>query len=962
MGEAVNPGLAYVQRRSLLARLARISPQLVALIAPAGFGKSTFARQYVAEGSPFAVCDCARVESDLEFARRLVPALADEMPQRRGALSTRELMLGDGTAGSGERVGLAVAAWREASPASTFVFENAEFLLASSGSRDLFTRLLADRPEGRRIVICSRESLRVHLSRFALPHQIVTLRASDLAFMRDELDEIFAPLALSAQTVERIMSISQGWPIAVLLFARFALEGRLEALLERIDDVAFEDLHDYLADQVIGVLHSALRDALMLAVCIPGATLEDITVTTGSREAAALLAEFAKSSPFVTRTAEGTFAVHPLVSAMLLEREGHLRDELLAAAADAYERREDYLRAAELHLARADQERAARALECVPVAEDLAPRMRYSCVLSAIDRRLVRRHPRLCHDSVVSQAFCTSSTQLLAEMTELSLHPPSGTPPTTTALINAMRVMFLTYLGRFEEAFAFVETMLPDDLASSAPETLGHAYGLFLRGFMLARLGRLDDAERDLQAAWPLIERRDVVASAVLMVRSVDIALVRGEYAKADALLDRSIERLRGSQLPNYTAYRLAEATFSAWFSGDRERFERFACELEEVVERDGIRAFASFSNVVRGRKAEEPSALDLPRWIACGELVAGARAADGVEALTRARSALGAARSSSSPFLCTLAALAVAEFAAGPERAAAMEEAVRASRAVESPALQAEVQAMAAGRDDLVMLRPYVEGRLRQKRGSVPARLHVSIVGGTVCSHGADVALSDRELSLLFALAVRPREVSRERLVEMLWPELGGAAGRNALNVALHRLRLRLGDDEAVVRTVSGYRLCTDASVDLWEVERAAASLLKHDRLTEGQAAELRAVYERVRAPVCPRVALWEWFDPIGRRVAEVRCELAQRLARHMLDRGVPGEALGIAEDMIEHDPCDESAREIAIGALLMAGDRAGALRQFRQYRETLRAELQCEPSTSLAELVGADALLAQR
>lgn len=56
----------------------------------------------------------------------------------------------------------------------------------------------------------------------------------------------------------------------------------------------------------------------------------------------------------------------------------------------------------------------------------------------------------------------------------------------------------------------------------------------------------------------------------------------------------------------------------------------------------------------------------------------------------------------------------------------------------------------------------------------------------------------------------------------------------------------------------------------------------------------------------------------------------------------------------MIAYDPCDEGARDLAIRALLQAGDQAGAMRHYRQYRETLWAELQCEPSPALQRLVG--------
>ncbi len=56
----------------------------------------------------------------------------------------------------------------------------------------------------------------------------------------------------------------------------------------------------------------------------------------------------------------------------------------------------------------------------------------------------------------------------------------------------------------------------------------------------------------------------------------------------------------------------------------------------------------------------------------------------------------------------------------------------------------------------------------------------------------------------------------------------------------------------------------------------------------------------------------------------------------------------------MIAYDPCDETARTLAINAHLAIGDRGAALRQYRRYRETLAAELQVEPSPEIKLLVG--------
>ena len=71
------------------------------------------------------------------------------------------------------------------------------------------------------------------------------------------------------------------------------------------------------------------------------------------------------------------------------------------------------------------------------------------------------------------------------------------------------------------------------------------------------------------------------------------------------------------------------------------------------------------------------------------------------------------------------------------------------------------------------------------------------------------DVArVADRELQFLFALARRQAPVHRDALGDMPWPELDGAAARNALKVCVYRVRQRLGRENAVVTSDRGYRL----------------------------------------------------------------------------------------------------------------------------------------------------------
>ncbi|MHB8141673.1 MAG: AfsR/SARP family transcriptional regulator, partial [Vulcanimicrobiaceae bacterium] len=241
---------------------------------------------------------------------------------------------------------------------------------------------------------------------------------------------------------------------------------------------------------------------------------------------------------------------------------------------------------------------------------------------------------------------------------------------------------------------------------------------------------------------------------------------------------------------------------------------------------------------------------------------------------------------------------------------------------------------------------------RLRHARAVRPSILAVELCSGVVTCEGRAVVLSEREWALLAALAMRRDAISRERLAELLWPDLDGYAARNALGVCLYRLRARLGREDAVLRGEDGYRLHPEAQVDLWEIERAFAERRARP-IGEGDRSALSTLLQRLRHRRPERTSEWSWFEPVRRRLDALCSEVAALLAGDALARGDGHGALELAQQMIAVDPCDEPARELAIRAYLVLGDRPGALRHYRQYRDILRAELQCDPSPSLSRLL---------
>ena len=948
---ALSGPLLELRRTSLLARVDRVQPRIVALIAPAGFGKTTFARQLLSEREHGAVCDATSIQDDLDLARRVVPALAVENPERTQGLTQRELMLGDGGTSVAERVNLALESWKQDVTDATFVFENAEHIARNPSARDFFARLLTQRPPGRTIVICSRESLRVHLTRFAPPHEIMTLRAEDLAFDREELVQLFQSYAAEPAFVSRIMQLSQGWPIAVFLLKRFANEGRIEKLLESLDDVAFEELHDYLADQVLASLDPALVDALFACACIPHATTADLHAALPDETSVRALSEFAKESPFLTRAADGSFTLHPLLASLLAERHGEQRDDLLARTARVHAENKRYQRAAELHLARGDQHAAAEALGQHEVIRDAAPSMQYARVLSSLDRTLVQKYPRLWAVTAMLRMFCIDTEELLDEAESLWRTLSPNVTPLERYYILVFRILFMSYIGLLDEAEELLEQFARENNFANEPKNYLEGYLSFLLGVMRARVGRVEEAEKNLTTAYPLVSGVEIMGSGTLLALGADVARVRGEVAVARQFIDRALEAARRSGLYNFVAQDLAEGAFGAWIFGDSAGFARYSAELEDAVLRNGVRGFAYFSAVSRGR-SEEPGDADLLRWVACGRIIAAANATERRLALRYAKGAVTAAQQYRSPFIETLAYVTLAVFE-DEHFEEHMAKALARAQRCESEPLHAAVYAIAERRAEYGMLDAFM-GRLQRERIEHVPMLEVSLTAGSVRSAGREVSLSERELALLVALSLRRETVPRARLADLLWPELDEYAARNALSVCLHRLRHHLGNERSIVRSKDGYALNDDVRVDLWEIERTVIALRSRPALSDIERRRLSAVYEKLRQRRPDRMAHWEWFEATERHISELRLEAAHRLAGDALSHGNPRRALELAEEMIGYDPCDEAARHIAITAHLATGDKGAAMRQYRQYRETLLAELDCEPSDEIKHLVG--------
>jgi DNA-binding SARP family transcriptional activator/tetratricopeptide (TPR) repeat protein len=183
-------------------------------------------------------------------------------------------------------------------------------------------------------------------------------------------------------------------------------------------------------------------------------------------------------------------------------------------------------------------------------------------------------------------------------------------------------------------------------------------------------------------------------------------------------------------------------------------------------------------------------------------------------------------------------------------------------------------------------------------------------------------------ELVQLLALAEHHR-LTREQVIETLWPHLEPSAGAASLRKAAHHARRALGRQDAVVlrgglvMLFPGCRVDTDAA----HFEQAARRALRTRDPTACEQA-LRAY----SGTLLPDARYEEWAQAHRDHLRALHLELL-RLGRQW-------------ERLIEEDPSDEAAYQELMSAALAGGNRHAAIRWYGRLRTSLQRELGLPPS----------------
>lgn len=241
-----------------------------------------------------------------------------------------------------------------------------------------------------------------------------------------------------------------------------------------------------------------------------------------------------------------------------------------------------------------------------------------------------------------------------------------------------------------------------------------------------------------------------------------------------------------------------------------------------------------------------------------------------------------------------------------------------------------------------------------RQRRTG--ARVTIMLLGGLrvevegqAVPHSAWQSKRARELLRILAVR-RGQPVAREVLTDLLWPDAGGAAG-NRLSVALSTLRGVLDPDRAhpadqyvAADTQSAWLRLEHVDLDLDRFLRRAEEGL-HGHADDMALAALREAESLYTGELCEDEPYADWLVEPREHARSTYVAVARRLAEDNLQQQDADGAVRLLLRLLARDEYDERAHLELVRALGESGRHGDARRMYRRYVARME-ELGVEPA----------------
>ena len=559
---APRPRPAAVSRAGLVEAARSSGRRLVAITAPAGYGKSTFLAQWAqAENRRVAWVSLDRFDDDPAM---LLVSLASAYCQAGlGSAALVADMRGPGASVLGRAAPMMAAAFRTCPVPFVLMLDDLHEL-RSSACHDVLGVVSSGMSRGSQLATASR-SEQPQLPRLRASGEALGFGAADLALDAAGARQIFsqARVSLTLEQAAAVTERTEGWPVGLYLAALIAKESRTQDRSLTGDDQYVTDYlyREALIRQPEGVQRFLRRTAVLDQLCGP---LCDAVL--GSSGAAGELRRLEAASLFVVPLDRRRqwYRYHALFREFLLGELRRVEPGLIMTlhqrAADWYEACGSPARALEHLLDTTDQDRSVRLAAALAQptynAGGMATVQRW---YRAIGDAAIERYPPLavlrCREAVLTGD--TAGAQRWAALVEAASF--DGVPADGSASFDSARAMLRAVMCASgpEEMMADAAFAVGQEPAWSS--WLAEALWLLGEAHLLA--GKLPEARSLLAEASTVATTMSNVDAIVISESELAmLAMDRGEWRKAVGRLERALATIDEYRMHDYITCLLAFA------------------------------------------------------------------------------------------------------------------------------------------------------------------------------------------------------------------------------------------------------------------------------------------------------------------------------------------------------------------------------------------------------------------
>ncbi len=200
---------------------------------------------------------------------------------------------------------------------------------------------------------------------------------------------------------------------------------------------------------------------------------------------------------------------------------------------------------------------------------------------------------------------------------------------------------------------------------------------------------------------------------------------------------------------------------------------------------------------------------------------------------------------------------------------------------------------------------------------------------------------------------------IPREVLIETFWPDAGLDSARNSLNVAIYTLRHTLKtalDFPVILSRDSAYQVNPGLQlwVDVEAFEQHAGEALRQEscRAIDEAIGEYRMAIGLYPGDFLADTPYEEWTTLKRERLRVQYLETLDHLSMIYFNQNSYDACTGLCQRILSQDACREDAHRRLMRCYARQGQVHLALRQYQACVDSLRSELEVEPSKATAQL----------